>query len=72
MNRRDDELLAKQMRAISPPRNDVGFALLAVFVAGLMLGAVMFAGHREPVAPHDAMASLMSFSNNDASDHINR
>lgn len=61
MNQRDDEFLAKQMRAISPPRNDVGLALLAVFVAGLMLGAVLFAGHREPVAPHDAMAA-MSFS----------
>jgi hypothetical protein len=70
MNRRDDELLAKQMRAISPPRNDVGLALLAVFAAGLMLGAVLFAGHREPVAPHDALAAI-SFSN-DAPGHINR
>lgn len=58
MNRRDDELLAKQMRAISPPRNDVGVAMLAVFAAGLIIGAVLFAGHREPVAPHDAMASM--------------
>jgi hypothetical protein len=70
VNRRDDELLAKQMRAISPPRNDVGFALLAVFTAGLMLGAVLFAGHHEPVAPHDAMAAI-SFPN-DASTPINR
>jgi hypothetical protein len=62
MNRRDDELLAKQMRAISPPRNDVGFALLGVFAAGLMLGAVLFAGAHEPVVPHDAMAAV-SFSN---------
>jgi hypothetical protein len=60
MDRRDDELLAKQMRAISPPRNDVGLALLGVFAAGLMLGAVLFA--REPVVPHDAMAAI-SFSN---------
>jgi hypothetical protein len=73
MDRRDDELLARQMRAISPPRNDVGFALLAVFAAGLMLGAVLFAGHREPVAPHDALAAN-SFSNMplDAPGHINR
>ena len=49
MDRRDDELLAKQMRAISPPHNAVGLALLAVFAAGLMLGAVLFAGPREPV-----------------------
>ena len=62
MNRRDDELLAKQMRAISPPRNDVGLALLVVFAAGLMLGAVLFAGHREPVAPHDAVAALSSLN----------
>ena len=63
MDRRDDEFLAKQMRAIGPPRNDVGLALFAVFAAGLMLGAVLFAGHREPVAPHDAMAAITSFSN---------
>ena len=66
MDRHDDELLAKQMRAISPPRNDVGLALLAVFAAGLMLGAVLFAGPREPVPPHDAMAAIsaaISFPN---------
>jgi hypothetical protein len=62
MDRRDDELLAKQMRAISPSRNDVGFALLGVFVAGLMLGAVLFAGARQPAVPHDAMAAI-SLSN---------
>lgn len=73
MNRRDDELLAKQMRAISPPRNDVGFALLAVFAAGIALGAVLFAGAREPVAPHDAMASLAAISfSNDAPANMNR
>lgn len=70
MNRRDDELLAKQMRTISPPRNDVSLALLAVFAAGLMLGAVLFAGPSEPVAPHDAMAA-MSFSN-DAPSNANQ
>ena len=71
MNRRDDELLAKQMRAISPPRNHVSLALLAVFAAGVMLGAVLFAGHSEPVAPHDAMAA-MSFSSNDAPSQVNQ
>lgn len=60
MDRRDDELLAKQMQAIGPPRNDVGLALLAVFVAGLMIGAVLFAGHREPAAAHDTMAAISS------------
>ncbi len=70
MNRRDDELLAKQMRAVSPPRDDVGLALLAVFAAGLTLGAMLFAGNHEPVAPHDAMA-VMSLSN-DAPASMNR
>ena len=75
MDRRDDELLAKQMRAISPPRNDVGLALLAVFAAGLMVGAVLFTGHREPVAPHDAMAAISSSAMllpNDAPGQMNR
>jgi uncharacterized membrane protein len=58
MNRRDDELLAKQMRAISPPRNDVGLALLAVFVAGLVAGAMLFANRSEPAAPHDVLAAM--------------
>ena len=58
MDRRDDELLAKQMRAISPPRNDLGLALLAVFVAGLVVGAMLFANRTEPAPPHDAMAAL--------------
>jgi hypothetical protein len=58
MDRRDDELLAKQMRAISPPRNDVGLALLAVFLAGLVVGAMLFANRTEPAAPHDVMAAM--------------
>ena len=62
MDRRDDELLARQMRAISPPRNDVGLAMLAVFIAGLMVGAMLFANRTEPVAPHDAMAALAATS----------
>lgn len=59
MDQRDDELLAKQMRAISPPRNDVGLALLAVFVAGLFVGAVLFANRTGPPASHhDVMAEM--------------
>ncbi len=54
MNRRGKELLAEQMRSITPPRNDLGMALVAVFIAGI----VLFAGPRQPVAPHDAMAAL--------------
>ena len=58
MDRRDDELLAKQMRAVSPPRNDVGLALLAVFVAGLVAGAMLFADRNGPAAPNAVMAAM--------------
>lgn len=60
MDRRDQELLDKQLRTISPPRNDGLLGLLgaAVFVAGLVLGASLFAPPKQPVAPHDAMASM--------------
>jgi hypothetical protein len=58
MDRRDDELLAKQMRAISPPRNDVGLALLAVFIAGLFAGAMLFANRTGPAASYDVMAAM--------------
>ena len=45
MNRRDEELLAKQMRTMAPPRNDGVIALMvaAVFLVGFVLGGSFFA-----------------------------
>jgi hypothetical protein len=63
MNRRDDELLAKQLRSIDPPHNDavLGFVGVAVFIIGLTLGAYL-AGPGENRAPHDAMAALSTLT----------
>lgn len=69
MDRRDDELLAKQMRAISPAHNDVGLALLAVFVAGLVVGALLFATRTEPAAPHDIVAAISPSTGAPQADH---
>ena len=45
MNRREEELLAKQMRSVAPPRNDglVGLIVAAVFFIGFILGGSFFA-----------------------------
>lgn len=51
MNRRDQELLDKQLHAIYvPPRNDgvLTLALLAVFFAGIALGGFLYAYTSEP------------------------
>jgi hypothetical protein len=60
MDRRDEELLDKQLRSIAPPRNDavLGLAGVAVFIVGLTLGAYMMAPHGENLAPHSSMAAL--------------
>jgi len=60
MDRRDEELLDKQLRSITPPRNDAVFGLVgvAVFVVGLTLGAYLAAPQGETPAPHDALAAL--------------
>jgi hypothetical protein len=55
MNRRDQELLDKQMRRLSPPRNDgVIVVMLAVmfavmFVVGMTLGSVLSEPKTEPI-----------------------
>jgi hypothetical protein len=51
MDRRDQELLDKQMRRLSPPRNDgVIVAMLAVmFVVGMTLGSVLSEPKTEPI-----------------------
>jgi hypothetical protein len=43
MDRRDQKLLDKQMRRLTPPRNDGVFAVLlaAVFLVGMTLGSVL-------------------------------
>jgi hypothetical protein len=51
MDRRDRELLDKQMRRLSPPRNDgVTAVMLAVmFVVGMTLGGVLSEPKTEPI-----------------------
>ena len=43
MDRHDQELLDKQMRRLTPPRNDgvIGVLLAAMFVVGMTLGSVL-------------------------------
>jgi tetrahydromethanopterin S-methyltransferase subunit F len=51
MDRRDRELLDKQMRGLTPPRNDgviVGM-LVAMFLVGVVLGNVLSAHQSEPI-----------------------
>jgi hypothetical protein len=51
MDRRDQELLDKQMRRLSPPRNNgVIVALLAaMFLVGMTLGSVLFEQKTEQI-----------------------
>lgn len=63
MDGRDRELLDKQMRRLGPaPRNDGAMilALVAVFLAGMTLGAAVFAHNSQPTrfTSNDAMAAL--------------
>ena len=60
MEQRDWELLDKQMRGLSPPRNDaiVDLTVVAVFFAGMILGGLLFPHVGEPmqIASMDATA----------------
>ena len=60
MNRRDEELLAKQMCRMVPPRNDglVALTVLTVFLIGLVLGGTVFAPNTPRLAPHEAIAAI--------------
>jgi hypothetical protein len=51
MNRRDQELLDKQMRRLRPPRNDgvIVVLLAAMFLVGMTLGGVVSAQKSEPI-----------------------
>ena len=58
MDRRDEELLAKQMRSVAPPRNDgvIGLMVAAVFVIGFVLGGSFFAPKASAPPTHDVAA----------------
>jgi hypothetical protein len=51
MDRRDEELLDRQMRRLSPPRNDgvIAVVLAAMFLVGMALGGVLSAPQSEPI-----------------------
>jgi hypothetical protein len=51
MDRRDQELLDKQMRRLTPPRNDgvIAMMLAAMFLVGMTLGNVLSAHKTEPI-----------------------
>jgi hypothetical protein len=50
MNRRDQELLEKQIRILTPPRNEgvVVLMLASMFLVGMALGSVMSLHKSEP------------------------
>ena len=51
MDRRDQELLDKQMRRLSPPRHDGAIAVMfaAMFLVGMALGGVLSTHESEPI-----------------------
>ena len=51
MDRRDNELLDKQMRRLSAPRNDgvIAVMLAVMFVVGMTLGSVLSEPKTEPI-----------------------
>jgi hypothetical protein len=50
MDRRDRELLDKQTRMLSPPRNEgvIAVMLAAMFLVGIAIGSVVFPHQSEP------------------------
>jgi hypothetical protein len=51
MDLRDQEFLDKQMRRLSPPRNDGAIAVLlaGMFLVGMTLGGVLSVHESEPI-----------------------
>jgi hypothetical protein len=51
MNRRDQELLDKQMARLTPPRNEGAIALMlaAMFLVGVTLGGVLSPHQSAPI-----------------------
>jgi len=63
MDQREQELLDKQLRWLSPsPRNDrvIVLATVAAFLAGVTLGGALFAheGHPMQIVSNSAMAAI--------------
>jgi len=50
MNRRDQELLNKQMRRLTPPRNEGAIAVMlaAMFLIGITVGGLLSTNQSEP------------------------
>ena len=50
MNRRDEELLDKQMRRLTPPRHEgvIALMLAVMFLVGMTLGSVLSPHKSEP------------------------
>ena len=50
MDRRDQELLDKQMRSLTPPRNEgfIAVLLAAMFLLGMTLGGILSEPKTEP------------------------
>jgi hypothetical protein len=51
MERRDQELLDKQMRRLTPPRNEGAMAVMlaTMFLVGIALGSVLSPHESEPI-----------------------
>ena len=50
MDRRDQELLDKQMRRLTPPRHEgvIAVMLATMFLVGIAIGSVLSPHHSEP------------------------
>ena len=51
MNRHDQELLDKQMRRLTPPRNDGSIVVMvaAMFLIGMTVGSLLSVHQSEPI-----------------------
>lgn len=62
MDKRDQELLDKQLWGVSPspPRNDliIGLTVVAVFFFGIAMGDILFAQKSPQLILRDAMAAI--------------
>jgi hypothetical protein len=64
MNQRDQELLDKELWAVSPSspwnRGIIGVAFVVVFLAGIVIGDILFARDSKQIqiASHDAAAVI--------------